>query len=308
MRPRAWAMAQRRHVARLWHREKGLTAEQKSVLDALHHLSDQQRKMLLLTHLAGLDGDSVGRELGETPARVDHQLEAATLAFCAATGVPEDGVLAAIESLAPVVEATVLPRPATIHRGGRRRRRVHAVVGVATLLLLTLVGGVFVLRGGVTQPAAARSGDEAVPVTADMLLTVEQVHPVAPRAPWQLTATSDNTGGTGINSVCQVARFADPRGRGTFVRAFAAPGRTTRNLVETVEDIPEPASRRGGVPDDAAVVRRLPGGPGAAAQQLSDPRSRGQGTDGETAHPQRRAAHLRRRAGPPAPGRSRSRR
>src|SRR6188472_1539273 len=36
VRPRAWSMAQRRHVARLWHREKGLSAEQKGVLDALH--------------------------------------------------------------------------------------------------------------------------------------------------------------------------------------------------------------------------------------------------------------------------------
>ena len=34
--------------------------------------------------------------------------------------------------------------------------------------------------------------------------------------------TSDNTSGTGINTVCQDARFADPRGRDTFIRKFAA--------------------------------------------------------------------------------------
>src|SRR3990170_6181783 len=78
VRVRAWAMAQRRHVARLWHREKGLTPEQKGVLDALHHLPDLQRKVLLLTHLAGLTVAEIGREVGETPAQVERLLLAAT--------------------------------------------------------------------------------------------------------------------------------------------------------------------------------------------------------------------------------------
>src|SRR4051794_8869807 len=93
VRPRAWAMAQRRHVARLWHREKGLSTEQKRVLDALHHLPDQQRKILLLTHLAGLPAEVIGRELGETPKRVAYQLTVATRAFCAETGRDPDDVL-----------------------------------------------------------------------------------------------------------------------------------------------------------------------------------------------------------------------
>ena len=75
VRPRAWAMAQRRHVARLWHREKGLSAEQKNVLDALHHLPDQQRRVLLLAHLAGFTTPDIGRELGESAARIEHQLD-----------------------------------------------------------------------------------------------------------------------------------------------------------------------------------------------------------------------------------------
>src|SRR6476619_987476 len=31
VRTRAWAMAQRRHVGRIWHREKGISPEQKGV-------------------------------------------------------------------------------------------------------------------------------------------------------------------------------------------------------------------------------------------------------------------------------------
>ena len=245
VRPRAWAMAQRRHVARLWRREKGLTEEQKSVLDALHRLPDQQRKVLLLSHLAGLNVAEVGRELGETPAQVEHLLAVATKSFRRRTGRTTeaaealsgsgDGVLNAIESLAPIAEAAALPQPVAIHRGGTRRRRLHAVVGVAALLAFTLVCGTFVVRGGVDQPASAAPKRTPRPVTEAMMLTPAQVQPLAPREPWQLLDTSDNTSGTGINTVCQATRFADPQGRGTFVRTFAATGVPRRNLLQTVE-------------------------------------------------------------------------
>jgi DNA-directed RNA polymerase specialized sigma24 family protein len=236
VRPRAWAMAQRRHVARLWHREKGLSTEQKGVLDALHHLPDQQRKVLLLTHLAGLTTADIGRELGETAARIEHQLSVATRAFSKETEVSSDDVLGAIESLAPIAEATALPRAAVVQRGGRRRLRLHTGVSIVVLLALTLVGGMFVVRGGASEPAAAKAERAAAkPVTEDMLLTLAQVQPLVPQQPWRELETSDNTSGTGINTVCQATRFADPSGRGTFVRRFEAPGKPRRNLLQTVE-------------------------------------------------------------------------
>jgi DNA-directed RNA polymerase specialized sigma24 family protein len=233
VRPRAWAMAQRRHVGRLWRRDKGLTAGQKSVLDALHHLPDQQRRVLLLTHLAAMDAEVIGRELGETPSRVEQQLEDATRRF--GEEAASNDVLAALRSLDPIVEVTPLPESLAIHRGGRRRRRLHAVAGVVVLLALTLVGGLFVVRGGVTEPAQALPAAEQNPVTAKMLLGLPQVQLLAPAEDWQLLGTSDNTEGNGINSVCQATRFADPKGRGTFVRTFVSPGATTRNFHETVE-------------------------------------------------------------------------
>jgi DNA-directed RNA polymerase specialized sigma24 family protein len=240
VRPRAWAMAQRRHVGHLWRRDKGLSADQKSVLDALHHLPDQQRKVLLLNHLAALSTADIGRELGETPTRVQYQLTGATRSFCKETdcgeaGSADDGVLAALESLAPVAEATALPRAVTIHRGGKRRRRLHAVTGAVVLLVLTVVGGLFVVSGGVEQPASAKPEVVQRPVTEGMLLNLTQAQSLAPRESWQLLSTSDNTSGTGINSVCQDTRFADPDGRGTFVRKFLAAGKPRRNYLETVE-------------------------------------------------------------------------
>ncbi len=239
VRPRAWAMAQRRHVARLWRRERGLTSEQKSVLDALHHLPDQQRRVLLLTHLASLSRDDIGRELGETPTRVDYQLGGATRSFCERTGRQTDDVLTAISSLAPIAEAAALPHPYVIHRGGLRRRRWHAAVAVVAVLAVTLAGGAFVVHGGIAAPASAQGKAKAAPkprpVTDDMMLTLAQVEALAPKGTWRLLGTTDNTEGTGINSVCQGTRFADPRGRGTFVRRFVSPGKVRRSFHETVE-------------------------------------------------------------------------
>jgi DNA-directed RNA polymerase specialized sigma24 family protein len=234
VRPRAWALAQRRHVARLWRRDQELSADQKRVLDALHHLPDQQRKVLLLTHLAGMSLEDIGRELGETPARIEQQLTAGTRSLCRETGAPDTGVLAAIESLVPVVEAADLPQALAIHRGGQRRRRLQAVTAVLVLLALTLAGGVFV-TGGLQEPAAAGPAAAGRPVTQQMLLSLPQVQALAPRESWTEVGTSDNTSGTGINSICQDTRFADPQGRGTFVRTFVTSGSPRRSYLETVE-------------------------------------------------------------------------
>jgi hypothetical protein len=67
-----------------------------------------------------------------------------------------------------------------------------------------------------------------------MLLAPEQVAPLSPKQAWQLVDTTDNTHGTGLNTACQKARFADPRGLGTWVRTYAATV-PQRNLVQTVE-------------------------------------------------------------------------
>lgn len=247
VRPRAWAMAQRRHVARLWHRETGVGAEQKDVLDALHHLPDQQRKALLLAHLAGLSVPDIGRELGATPGRIEERLEQATEAFARETRTQPGDVAETLELLAPLAESAALPGAATIEQQGRRRGRWHALGGTAALIALTLLGGLFVVRGGVDAPAAGSSSGapaEENPVTEQMLLQLPQVTPLAPRERWRLLATSDNTSGTGINSVCQATRFADPRGRGTLVRTFATagPADDRRRVVQTVEISRTPAA------------------------------------------------------------------
>lgn len=235
VRSRAWAVAQRRRRAPLRQRQPDLDEALGSVLEALQHLGDQQRKVLLLTQLAGQPTEAVARELRTDPVRVEQLLDEAIASFCHHSSTPTDGVAAALRSLAPLAEAATLPPPAQIHRRGRRRRGLRAAAGVAVLLVLTLLGGFLVLRGGAEEPAAAaRAGTRARPVTAAMLLHQAQVQQLSDQR-WRLLATTDNTQGTGINSLCQDARFADPLGRGTFVRTYATSDDPRRRLVQTLE-------------------------------------------------------------------------
>ena len=101
----------------------------------------------------------------------------------------------------------------------------------------------FVGQGSTEEPAAAAPVKrESRPVTEDMLLSLEQARAIAPEESWHLVSTSDNTSGSGINSVCQATRFADPEGRGTLVRRFAATAAPKRNFVQTVEISRSPAA------------------------------------------------------------------
>ena len=74
VRPHAWRLAQRKHTARVWHREKDITPDTRATLDALGRLTMQQRRVLVLTQLASVSMDQMAQEVGlplERPERPD---------------------------------------------------------------------------------------------------------------------------------------------------------------------------------------------------------------------------------------------
>ncbi|ROR90165.1 hypothetical protein [Nocardioides aurantiacus] len=122
--------------------------------------------------------------------------------------------------------------------GGRRTWIALLVVLVVLAVVVTLLvrrdgglsGAVEAVEGG--SPSASPAPR---PVTVATLLGVTDAQEVAPRQRWRLVGTTDNTRGTGINTVCQQSRFADPEGEGTFVRSFATTNAPRRTLLQTVE-------------------------------------------------------------------------
>ena len=239
VRPRAWSTAQRRHSARRWHREKGLSPDQAALLESLHKLSDAQRKTLVLTHLAALPLSEIGREIGATQERVEDHLQTATAAVAVDLDTDSTSIRGRLESLSELSDTVKLPRPPIIRRNGLRRRRNHAVIGSVLAVLATVGAGALVVPEA-ADPAPARPG---ALVSKKMLLTAEQAAPLSPKQPWQVTGTSDNTDAHWKNTMCQTARFADTKGLGTWVRTFAATS-PVRGLVQTVEISSSPGAAR----------------------------------------------------------------
>jgi len=144
-----------------------------------------------------------------------------------------------LEALGDVTDGVKLPRPPIIRRNGLRRRRNHAVIGSIMAVLVTIGAGVLVMPDS-AAPAPARPG---ALVSKKMLLSADQVAPLAPKQTWQVTGTSDNTAPEQWqNTMCQTARFADTRGLGTWVRTFTAAPQ--RGLVQTVEISDSPGAAK----------------------------------------------------------------
>ncbi len=249
VRPRAWQLAQRRHTARLWHRTKDISADDRAVLDALHKLPMAERRALLLVQLAGVPLDVAARELNAPVEVVEQHLQAASAHLAIHLDLDSSIVRAPLLALGDAAATAPLPRPSVIRREGRRRRRSHTVVGAVAATFLAVAAGAFAhepvpeaVDGATTFEAlpadptpSVQEPEEPTLPSAEDLLEERHIRALAPRQRWREVSTHDNTDGNGINTVCQQLRFADPDGLAALVREFAAPGRPYRSATQTVE-------------------------------------------------------------------------
>lgn len=252
VRPVAWSHAQRRHTARIWHRDKHLEPEARTTLEALGKLPMVQRKALLLTHLSSVTMESMARELGLPRAEAERHLQVATAQFAVHRDVATTQVRAMFEPLRAHVDNVTWPRATIIRRAGAARRRTHTLVGAAVAVAATVASGMLVtdaagvrptLEGTTTTATSSGHADEPpaepppVPpeaFSADALLSASQVAAQVPGRGWSVSSTDDNTEGDGIVMPCQESRFADPKGRATWVRTFERRGGDSQ-AVQTAE-------------------------------------------------------------------------
>ena len=144
VRPYAWSHAQRRHTARIWHRDKTLDPEARATLEALGKLPLAQRKTLLLTHLASLSMGEMAREAGMSRAEAEKKLQLATSQFSVHRSVPTTSIRSLIEALRGPVDAASWPRPTIVRRAGAARRRTHTLIGVAAAAVAVVLSGTLV--------------------------------------------------------------------------------------------------------------------------------------------------------------------
>jgi hypothetical protein len=85
----------------------------------------------------------------------------------------------------------------------------------------------------VASPTTAPTPD-SLP-SGNQLLDADQISRLGMSQDWKVVGTTNNTRGTGINTICQRTRFADPHGLSALVRRFQASGQPRRSAVQTVE-------------------------------------------------------------------------
>ena len=236
VRPYAWSHAQRRHTARIWHRDKTLDPEARATLDALGKLSLAQRKTLLLANLASLSMGDIAHEAGMSRAQTEDKLQLAMSKFSVQREVPTTSIRPLIEALRVQVESASFPRATIIRRAGSARRRTHTLIGVAAAVAAVVVSGSLVtdmdgVRAGLARAPLSTSSpstpqtdgrllDGPDAFSGEDLLSVEQVENFVAGRKWQERITSDNTKGDGLVLPCQQGRYADPKGMGALVRTF----------------------------------------------------------------------------------------
>ncbi len=193
VRPQAWRHAQRRHTARLWHRDKDIDPEVRATLDALAKLTITQRRALLLTQLAKVTMPQMAREIGLPLDDAERELR--------------DG---GDPVLAPPRGARVRD-PLRLRAAGRRWSRTPAGRAARSSAARARPGGVPTRRWGPSPPLAA------VVVTGSMVTDAAGVRPEPrPRSSHAGRATQEP-------SCDRRVGLADPGGDGGRVGGRARP-------------------------------------------------------------------------------------
>jgi hypothetical protein len=245
VRPHAWSRAQRRHTARIWHRDKNLDPEAAATLDALGKLTFVQRKALLLDELTSLPLEERARELGMTRQEAERHTRTASARFSVYRDVASPEFPGLFETLHRQVAAAGWPRPTILRRAGAARRRTHTLAGALAGVAAVLVTGPLVQGSGTGEVAGPRdpgspdatvtASEETPQFDAGSLVAADSLALAVDGRRWRDTGTSDNTEGTGRVTSCQERRYADPRARAALVRSFQTSPQRNQQRVSAVQ-------------------------------------------------------------------------
>lgn len=241
VRPHAWSQAQRRHTARVWHRDRKLDPGIRATLDALARLTVAQRKTLLLTQLATVSRQEMAREVGLPLDESERRLQTATSQFSLHREVPTTAFRPLFDQLREYCDDQRWPRATIVRRAGTARRRGYAAAGVA-VVVAALVGSGFAVQDqhGV-HPTLRAAGDRLAlgstsratgpdastdpvstngpMVTPADLVAGAQVTRALPGRHWTVTSTAPADAHA---LPCQGQRYADAHAQSALVRTFAA--------------------------------------------------------------------------------------
>lgn len=231
LRPHVWRRARNRHTARPWHKERDLPESAAATLEALDHLSLNERKALVLTYLSPVPLGEMSREIGLPLSATQTLCVKAVETFTDKRGCATEEVGPLLEELRPVTAGSRWPRSTIVRRAGTTRRRSYALAGIFATVALVFSSGTLVAQGTEAEAALSDQGFDRRPLKVETapplpeldeaaLLDKSQVQRVDRSLDWTAGQTHDNTSGDGLVLPCQQASFADPDGLGAYVRSF----------------------------------------------------------------------------------------
>ena len=239
VRPHALSHAQRRHTARIWHRDRRLDPDVRATLDALAKLSLPARKTLLLHHLTTASHQEVAREVGLSLEDAQARLDAATTQVAQQRDVPPSEIPRLLDRLVEESAGQRWPRATIVRRSGTTRRRTHALAGAALVVVAVVGSGFLVADNHGVHPTLAAAGDRLTSAPADggdessgsdsdsgsetitpaSLISKAQLTRALPGRRWRVTGTDPKQTAT---LPCQRRAYADPKATTALVRNFTA--------------------------------------------------------------------------------------
>ncbi len=246
VRSEAWkltALSRGTHLLRRRHEEDADTA----LLEALHDLPADDRRLIVLLTLGDTDLDQASREVGTSAEKGIETVTEALDALEKRLGLSLEELENRLKGLGTVTGQLAMPAADEVRSAARRGRRRNTALLVAASVVAVLAGG-FVATDG---DALATQGDlpyreklgaerpdlvlEARKITAENLLSPAQVARLDPEQRWSSSGTDEDPDNETPYATCPPQRFADPDPLRVFVRTFTGSGDADDRVAESIE-------------------------------------------------------------------------
>lgn len=244
VRSESWRQTVLQRSTHLLRRRHSVDGDQ-ALLDALHELPGNARRLLVLQTVGELDVDDTAREVGVTEETAGSATTLAREALERKLGVSRYDVESRLRDLRLVTDQVPFERPSLARRRARKRGRLRTVGIVAAGVLAVAAAGVLVTQGGPLDNSVEASGRfhtlptppiDELPMADDDMLEEPQIDKVdRTKHKWQVTSTDTDIGERDNLSTCPAHRFADPRAAAGWVRTFEPKNFSNEFAVQSIE-------------------------------------------------------------------------
>lgn len=220
------------HPLRRRHEDDGDT----DLLDALHELDADQRRLIVLLTIGDTDLEQACREIEIDVEEGTRLVTPALDRLETELGVPIDQLEPRLRALGEITRQLTLPSVAQVRRSADRGRLIATAAAVAVALIASLGAGLATVdRSAMLTRADAPQRQligaerpdvqlESRKITVDALLTAAELGPLDEASMWTISGTENDTTNTEPYATCQTRRFANADPVRVFVRTFAGTG------------------------------------------------------------------------------------